>query len=218
MKYYFSPSLMCGQLLALKEEISLLEKYDFDWLHLDVMDLNFVPNLTLGFDLINQIKSKMSKDIHLMVKNVALAVERLQTKPTDYLTFHLEAAEHIESLIRKIKKKARVGLALKPKTALKSVYPYLKYLDLVLVMSVEPGFAGQKFMPETYERVTSLAAEIKKNKQSVIIGVDGGVSPEKIKKLCQLGASMFVLGTSTLYNKGDFEENLRKFTAFRKIL
>lgn len=207
---------MCGDLLNLQKDIDLLEKYSMDLLHLDVMDLNFVPNLTLGFDLINRIKSTIPKDIHLMVKNVGLAVERLQTKLSDYITFHVESGVDIGEMIRLIKKKAYVGLAVSPETVVSAIYPYLQEIDLVLLMSVHPGFSGQKFIAETYQKAAVLSGKIKLlNSRQPLLGVDGGIGPEQIIEFGRRGAGMFVLGTSTLY-KGDLEENLKKFSVFRK--
>jgi ribulose-phosphate 3-epimerase len=194
-----------------------MEKYHFEMLHLDVMDLNFVPNLTLGFDMINKINSSIPKDIHLMVKDVPLAVERLQTKPTDYITFHIESGVDIQKTIELVKQKAKVGLAISPDTPVESLYPYVNKIDLILIMSVYPGFAGQKFIEKSYERLKTLMMKLKEQGRDMIVGVDGGIGFEQITKFNAIGVNMFVLGTSTLY-KGDLEQNILKFEEFISLL
>jgi len=208
---------MCGNLLNLQNNLTLLEKYKFDMLHLDVMDLNFVPNLTLGFDMINKMNTSISKDIHLMVKNVGLAVDRLKTKPTDYITFHIESGINIQKTVELVKQKAKVGLAISPDTKVESLYPYLDTLNLILIMSVYPGFAGQKFIEKSYERAKTLMMKLKEQGKEMIVGVDGGIGFEQITKFNAIGVNMFVLGTSTLY-KGDLEQNILKFEEFKKTL
>ena len=217
-KLYFSPSVMCGDLLNLQRDIDLLAAGGFEYFHMDVMDLNFVPNITLGFDLINQLaKQPTPLDIHLMVNNVKLAVERLKSRPEDIITFHVEVPVDTVEMIDLIKQKSKVGLSLSPDTPASTVEPFIKDLDLVLLMSVYPGFAGQPFQEKVYAKAKEVSEMAAEAGRKILINVDGGIGYEQIQKFSVNGANMFVLGTKSLY-KGNMGEDIKRFNDFRQTI
>jgi len=215
-KLNFSPSLMCADILDLRNQTKLLKENGFDMVHLDVMDLHFVPNLALGFDLINALENlSIIRDIHLMVENVEKAFPMLKVNENDIVTFHMEAPADTDKTINMIKEKSRVGLAISPDTPINRIFPFLDKIDLALLMSVRPGFAGQKFIVESYGRIKTLMNEVNKLTNKPLVSVDGGIGYEQITKFKALGANTFVLGTSTLF-KGDLLTNLKQFSQFIK--
>jgi ribulose-phosphate 3-epimerase len=217
-KYNFSPSLMCADILDLRNQTKLLMENGFEMFHLDVMDLHFVSNLALGFDSVNDLgELAIIRDVHLMVEDVAKAFSLLKLNNHDLVTFHFEAPVETEQTINLIKEKSRVGLAISPDTPIEKIFPYLDKLDLVLLMSIYPGFAGQKFMVESYDRAESLMKQINQLTNKPLVSVDGGVGYEQVTKFKMLGANTFVLGTSTLF-KGDLLTNLKQFAGFRNSL
>lgn len=217
-KYRFSPSLMCADLLNLDRDVMLLEKAGFASYHMDMMDYHFVPNLTLGFDLIDKFnKYTTPLDMHLMLENVADAVKRLNTQAKDFITFHLEAPVNTAEAIDLIKTKSHAGLAISPDTKLSELYPYLPKIDLLLIMSVYPGFAGAKFVEGSYDRAAEIVNEVRRQKLGIKISVDGGIGFEQIEKFSALGVDTFVLGTKSLF-KGDLAKNLSDFTGFVRTL
>lgn len=193
---------MCGNLLNIKEELYILK--DFDYLHIDIMDGHFVPNIALGFDLIKKIKeyTPIPLNIHLMMDYPSLALNNLNISKEDSVVFHIECKDDLYKIIKSVReKKGKVGIAINPSTPLKKIYPFLKNLDHVLVMTVYPGFAGRPFIPSSYERVEKLSAKIKENYPHITIGVDGAIGFEQIKVFNQLGVNLFVVGTTVLFKK-----------------
>lgn len=209
---------MCADLLNLQSQVTLLEKNNFDMLHLDVMDQHFVPNLTLGFDLINQLNTSiLTLDVHLMIENIIDAVNMLKTRPSDFITFHVEAPVDIDQTINEIKNKpSKVGLSINPETPVEKIFPYLDKVDMILMMCVHPGFAGQSFITKSYDRGERLINEIKKRNLDMNISVDGGIGMEQINRFSQLGVNTFILGTKGLFFKDKtLEENISTFNKFR---
>lgn len=205
MKKYLSASLMCADLTNLINSIKELEKVDIDYLHIDIMDGSFVPNITLGFDLINAIKkvTDIPLDIHMMVNEPSKFINRMNLSEKDILCVHYESEIHIHRVLEIIKSiGCKVGLALNPQTPVESIRHLTEYIDMLLVMTVSPGFAGQKMFLGAEKKVAEAKALLKEwNCEDMLIEVDGNVSLENGRKLCRSGADIFVLGTSALFLK-----------------
>ncbi|MGB9861734.1 MAG: ribulose-phosphate 3-epimerase [Candidatus Bipolaricaulaceae bacterium] len=208
-----SPSILnadFSNLLAAIERIADLA----DFIHFDVMDGHFVPNLTFGPALVNSLREKISLpfDIHLMIDRPALYAPSFRVRPEDILTFHVEALDHPHEAVAAIRKLGcKAGISLRPRTPLSLVFPYLDQVDLVLVMSVEPGFGGQKFMPEALERIRALREEI--GDRGVLIAVDGGIGPENIGPVVEAGAEVIVAGAAIFGSPDPHEAALRLWKA-----
>lgn len=217
MRTQYSPSLMCGNLLRLEDEIHLFQEFDIPYVHLDVMDAHFVPNICLGFDFVNQIqKTSIPRDIHLMIENPHLAVEKLKLFQHDIVTFHIEATQNPSEIINHIKQKCNAGIALKSSTLIESIFPYLQLVEYVYVMTIDnAGFAGQTFSAQSYSRVKQLAKYLNEHNLTSKIAVDGAIGFEQIEKFSKLGVSHFVLGTSAVYNKDGVEKNLEKLAKLK---
>lgn len=221
MEKLLSASLMCADLTRLIDSIKELEKADIDYLHIDIMDGAFVPNITLGFDLINAIKSvtDIPLDIHMMVNEPSKFIDRMNLTEKDILCVHYESEIHVHRTLEMIKNKGcKAGLALNPQTPVESVKHLADYIDMLLVMTVSPGFAGQKMFMGAEKKVNEARALLDEwGYSDTPIEVDGNVSLENGKKLYNCGAEIFVLGTSALFLKDksikaaaeDFKEYLR---------
>lgn len=199
MSVIISPSLLSVDFLELKTELERLNEIDDLWLHLDIMDAHFVPNLTFGEPVLNKVKtvSRHKLDAHFMVTDPDFFVENFKNVGIHNFTFHWEATNNPSELIKKIKTLyPSTGISLKPGTPL-SVVPLeiWKMVDLVLIMSVEPGFGGQKFMPESIDKVIALDLIRHENKLNFQIQVDGGINGENAGYLIQAGANNLVAGS-----------------------
>lgn len=192
------PSIIEANILNLEQEIKKLEPY-CDGFHLDVMDGHFVENLTFGPDLINQTRKISSKQlfIHLMVDNPEQWVNLIKLNKDDIFAFHVEASKEPEKLIAEIhKKKWLASLAISPKTDIEKIYSFISSLDQILIMSVEPGKSGQKFIPETLKKIERLSNYKAKNSLKFVIAVDGGVNKNNIVDLINLGAQDFAIASA----------------------
>lgn len=205
MKKMLSASLMCADLINLSSAVKQLEYAQIDYLHIDIMDGAFVPNITLGFDFINTVKKATSipLDIHLMVNEPGRFIDRMDLSSDDIVCVHYESDIHIHRTLEMIKNKGwKAGLAINPQTPIESIRYLTEYIDMLLVMTVSPGFAGQKMFLGAERKVTAarnfLNAE---GLTSIPIEVDGNISIENGKKLSGCGAEIFVLGTSSLFLK-----------------
>ncbi len=214
MKKLLSASLMCADLLNLEKAIIELEKANIDYLHIDIMDGSFVPNITLGFDLINSIKkvTDIPLDIHMMVYDPAKFIERMNLTENDIVSVHYESDIHIHRTLELIKNKGcKAGLAINPGTPVESVKNLTEYIDMLLVMTVSPGFAGQKIFKGADKKVIEARKLLTQwGYADTLIQVDGNISLENGKKMYDSGADIFVLGTSSLFLKDKSLENAAK--------
>ena len=200
-----SASLMCADLLNLESSIRELEKAGVDYLHIDIMDGAFVPNITLGFDLINAIKriTDIPLDIHMMVEEPGRFIEGMKLSKNDIVCVHYESEKHIHRTLEMIKNKGcKAGLAINPQTPVECAEPLAEYIDMLLVMTVSPGFAGQKIFAGAQRKVEKARTLLNEwGLSGVPIEVDGNISLENGRKLSLKGADIFVLGTSSLFLK-----------------
>ena len=204
-KIIIAPSILSSDFANLESEIKKLEKNGADWVHVDVMDGHFVPNLTIGAPVVKALRrvTNIPLDVHLMIENPEKYIKDFALAGSDIITFHYEAAknnvDYLIGLIRSYGKK--VGLSIKPKTKVSEIEKYIKDVDLILIMTVEPGFGGQKFMPDCAEKIS----EIKNISRQVIVEVDGGIN-EKTAVYCKkMGVDVLVAG-NYIFSSDNMEE------------
>ena len=213
-KIQISPSILSADFSQLGNEIKKLEQGGADLIHVDVMDGHFVPNLTIGPPVIKNLRkyTKLPFDVHLMISPVHEYIENYANAGADIITIHPEATENLKETISLIKKFGKkVGVSLNPKTEIKTLIDEIDNIDLVLVMSVNPGFGGQKFMPEVLDKIKELKKIKDKNQYHFDIEVDGGINFSNSKIVLEAGADILVSGTTVFKeNGGDIKTNIEK--------
>ena len=198
MSIIISPSILGGSFSNMQETVKLIDQSKAEFVHFDVMDGDFVPNLTFGPQFISNVRqySKKTFDVHLMINRVGKFLDEYTKAGSDIITFHLEIEENIKELISKIKtNNIKCGIAIKPATPWEELKPYLKDIDQIIIMTVEPGFGGQKFMEDQLLKIEQLKNFISQNQLHVDLEVDGGVNYETGKKCVDAGANILVAGS-----------------------
>jgi ribulose-phosphate 3-epimerase len=201
-----APSIVSADHLRLQEEITACEKGGADWLHVDVMDGHFVPNLTVGPPIVESLKkvTKLPLDVHLMITNADAFIPEFADAGADYLTVHVEACPHLHRTIQSIKERGvKAGVTLNPATPLSLLQEILGDVDLVLIMSVNPGFGGQTFIPSVLRKITEARTRLDQIKSSALLEVDGGVKVENAREIVAAGATVLVSG-SAIFSQRDY--------------
>jgi ribulose-phosphate 3-epimerase len=214
MSHLVAPSILAADFLNLERDIQEVNDSEADWFHLDIMDGMFVPNISFGMPVVRDIAkaAKKTLDVHLMIEKPDRYVQVYADLGADYYTFHIEAENHAHRTIESIKKTGmKAGIALNPHTSLRSIEEIIHDLDLVCIMSVNPGFGGQSFIENTYKKVTALKDLIIQKKSSALIEIDGGVNLNNCSDLVRSGADVLVAG-STVFKS----ENPKKTIASLK--
>lgn len=211
-KVLIAPSLLSADFSELAVEIKKVTEAGADWLHVDVMDGNFVPNLTLGMPIIKSLKphAKIPLDVHLMIEKPERYIESFIAAGAQYLTLHIESTAEMEASLKKIRSLGcKAGITLRPVTSLEKIKPYLHLVDLVLVMTVEPGFGGQSFMIEQVEKIKTLKTWREQGAGKYLIEVDGGVAADTAQICIEAGADVLVAG-SAVFKGEKTVENYRR--------
>lgn len=193
-----APSILNADFSRLHEEIQMLNESEAEWIHLDIMDGVFVPNISFGIPIVEAVRKLSDKflDVHLMIQKPDKYVEAFYKAGANNIIVHYEADHNLEGTLKKIKSFGiDSSVCINPKTPVEVLYPYLKWVDMVLIMSVEAGFGGQAFMPETYQRVETLKKHLTENNLKVRIEVDGGVNYTNAGSLAEKGVDVLVAGS-----------------------
>lgn len=211
--YILAPSLLAADFTKLGEQIKETERCGAQFLHIDVMDGIFVPSISFGMPLIESIRpiTKQFFDVHLMIVEPERYIQEFVDCGADGITFHLEATKDPQKVIDRIHKAgAKAGISIKPGTPLEEVYPYLSKVEMVLIMSVEPGFGGQSFLPEAFGRIRKIREYLDRHQLATRLEVDGGIGKKNVREVMAAGADVFVAG-SAVFRKRSIEENIRRF-------
>ena len=212
-KIKVSPSILSADFSRLGEEIVSLEKAGADYIHIDVMDGHFVPNITIGPEIIKNLRkyTKLPFDVHLMISPVHKYIKDFAIAGADIITIHPEATDDLEKSIEEIRSfKKKIGLSLNPKTPVETIIPVIKKIDLILIMSVNPGFGGQTFMENVLEKVKFLKKYNKENNLNIELEIDGGINFVNCKLAIEAGIDTLVSGTTIFKeNNGDLNKNIR---------
>lgn len=212
MTRIISPSVLSADFGNLARDVRMLDRSMAEWIHIDVMDGVFVPNISFGFPVVEAIRRETGKvlDTHLMIVEPEKYIDRFARAGSDYITVHSEASADLGAAIGMIRRAgARPGVSVKPATPVETIFPYLDRLDLVLVMSVEPGFGGQSFMPHSLDKVRALKAEITRRGLGTLIEIDGGISAANSEEAFAAGCDALVAG-SAVFSAPDPEAEIKK--------
>lgn len=211
MSKKISPSLMCCDFINLKTQLDCFKNCGIEYLHIDVMDGEFVPNYALGVDFIKQLKlyTDIPLDIHLMIDNPDLKLNYIPFSKGDIVSVHFETSKHLQRTITEIKNRGtKAFVAINPATSLSSLEEIINDVDGVLIMTVNPGFASQKLIPSTINKIQKLKKQISLLNKNIEIEVDGNVSFENAKIMSEAGADIFVAGTSSVFKTNNLNENI----------
>ena len=212
MKNILAPSILAADFKELGQAIKTIEENGAEYLHYDVMDGIFVTSISFGMPVLASIRSCTNQvmDVHLMITEPIRYIKEFKEAGADLITIHLEACEDVAATIKAIREAGlKVGLSIKPATEAEAIRPYLDQIDMILVMSVEPGFGGQKFIPESLDKIRALRAMVEEAGVDVDIEVDGGIYQANVKEVLDAGANIIVSGSGVF--KGDIAKNTREF-------
>jgi ribulose-phosphate 3-epimerase len=207
-----APSILSADFSRLGDEVRAVEKAGADVIHVDVMDGHFVPNLTLGPLVVKGVRklTSLPLDVHLMIESPERYIESFAQTGSNWITLHAEVCPRLKRIVKRIRQlKVRPGVVVKPATSLKVLYPVLEEIDLVLIMSVNPGFGGQEFIPSTLKKIERLKKIVDQNRYPIEIEVDGGIKIENAKSVSIAGADILVVGTG-IFKTPDYEETIRQ--------
>lgn len=217
MNYVLSPSILAADFKVLGQEMKKTEENGAAYIHFDVMDGMFVPSISFGMPVLASIHDATEQfmDAHLMVQEPIRYVEAFQKAGADYVTVHLEACEDVKTTLDKIHACGmKAGLAVNPETDVKELVPYLEDVEMILIMSVHPGFGGQKFIPESLDKIREVRAMLNEKNLETDIQVDGGIYVENVREVLDAGANVIVAGSAVF--RGDARENTAKFMEILK--